>query len=144
VECGNLVAITNEPFMAGKQNEIGIQYELGSEVLKSHHDLSLNLSLDELSTLEDERFEVYDEDIEVLQTGKNAIKKSKEIENDSCYIVFWESLSILFTRCHYCNAKVENIHNYTKGAMLAVKTICENRHILFSNGSLGHYLINDL
>jgi len=24
---------------------------------------------------------------------------------------------------------VENIHNYTKGAMLAVQTICENRHI---------------
>ncbi|CAI6351328.1 unnamed protein product [Macrosiphum euphorbiae] len=129
VEGGNLVAITNESFVAGKQNEIGIQCELGSEVLKSHHDLSLNLSLDEFSTSEDESFEVYDEDIEVLQTGKNAIRKSKEIENDSCYIVFWESLSILFTRCHYCNAKVENIHNYTKGAMLAVQTICENRHI---------------
>ncbi|CAI6364043.1 unnamed protein product [Macrosiphum euphorbiae] len=92
VEGGNLVAITNESFVAGKQNEIGIQCELGSEVLKSHHDLSLNLSLDEFSTSEDESFEVYDEDIEVLQTGKNAIRKSKEIENDSCYIVFWESL----------------------------------------------------
>jgi len=81
------------------------------------------------STSEDERFEVYDEEIEVLQTGKNSINKSKEIENDLCYIVFWEFLSILFTRCHYCNAKVENIHNYTKGAMLAVQTICEYRHI---------------
>lgn len=129
VEGGNLVAITNESFVAGKQNEIGIQCELGSEVLKSHHNLSLNLSLDEFSSSEDESFEVYDEDIEVIQTGKNVIKKSKEIENDSCYIVFWESLSILFTRCHYCNAKVENIHNYTKGAMLAVQTICENKHI---------------
>lgn len=104
VEGGNLVAITNESFVAGKQNEIGIQCELGSEVLKSHHNLSLNLSLDEFSTSDDESFEVYDEDIEVIQTGKNVIKKSKEIENDSCYIVFWESLSILFTRCHYCNA----------------------------------------
>lgn len=87
---------------------------------------------------------VYDKDIEVLQTGKNVIKKFKEIENDSCYIVFWESLSILFTRCHYCNAKVENIHNYTytKGAMLAVQTICEIN--IFSNGRLSHYLINDL
>lgn len=129
VEGGNLVAITNESFVVGKQNEIGIQCKLGSEVLKCHHDLSLNLSLDEFSTSEDESFDVYDEDIEVLQTGKNAIRKSKEIENDSCYIVFWESLSILFTRCHYCNAKVGNIHNYTKGAMLAVQTICENRHI---------------
>jgi len=35
LECGNLVAITNESFVAGKQNEIGIQCELGSEVLKS-------------------------------------------------------------------------------------------------------------
>lgn len=46
VEGDSLVAVTNESFMVGKQNEIGIQCELGSEVLKSHHDLSLNLSLD--------------------------------------------------------------------------------------------------
>jgi len=31
--------------------------------------------------------------------------------------------------CHNCNAKVKNIHNYTKGAKLAVQTLCENRHI---------------
>lgn len=71
IEGGNLVAITNESFVPVKQNEIGIQCELGSEVLKSHH----NLSLDEFSTSENESFGVYDENIEVLQTGKNVIKK---------------------------------------------------------------------
>lgn len=114
----------------------------GNKVLKSHYNLSLNVLLDVFLSSEDGSFEVYDEDIKVHSTGKNSINKSKEIKNNSCYIVFWEYLPTSFIPCHYCNAKVENAHNYTKGAILQYRLYV--RRDIFSNGHHNHYLINNL
>ncbi|XP_008188913.1 uncharacterized protein LOC103311124, partial [Acyrthosiphon pisum] len=57
-------------------------------------------------------------------------KPSSNIEDDSCFFVFWDCLLPLFNRCRQCNSTVVSVQHYIQGALLSIITICDRNHKL--------------
>ncbi|XP_050064701.1 uncharacterized protein LOC114122846 [Aphis gossypii] len=101
-------------------NDKGIQCEIGNEIYRClgtiYYDTSFNYLSDENSSSEDD---TNDKDSEsMIDTSMN-----------ECFIVFWESLLVLFKSCNICSGKIIKLKHFVQGAFLSINTICEEGHL---------------
>ncbi|KAL4088763.1 hypothetical protein QTP88_023847 [Uroleucon formosanum] len=82
----------------------------------------------------------YDTSFIYLSNGNSSSEKDIDVKfKDSesmtdtsinaCFIIFWESLLILFKSCNICSGKIIKYKHFVQGAFLSVNTTCEEGHL---------------
>ena len=77
----------------------------------------------------DSEDEICDEDDDLLPSNHSTSSKQSRKPKYSVFLVFWECLKLLFTRCMRCGDVNSNIEKSTKGSSLIVHTRCIQGHI---------------
>jgi hypothetical protein len=120
--------------------EISTQCELGVETLRStsHEEQERNETDSSDSEPEphdfDESFRLnsHDEDSETTdsETESTATDDERERGSDASnvFLIFWNSLSLLFAVCHICGGPVGEMIKKCRGSMVTIKTICSVGH----------------
>jgi len=107
-------------------NDIGVQCDLGSEsvaqyLLKTNNELSFELH-------EDISEEESDEDDIDSYVDDNDLISKPNIDDDACFIIFWENILCLFKHCQECSTRNISMKHYIQGTFLSVTTVCEEGH----------------
>jgi len=118
-----LISVCSRQSYDDTVNDKGIQCEIGNEIYRCQdsaddYDKSFNYLSDENSSSED------DTDVK-FKNNESMI----DIRTNACFIVFWESLLILFKSCNICSGKIIKLKHFVQGAFLSVNTICEEGHL---------------
>ncbi|KAE9524465.1 hypothetical protein AGLY_015186 [Aphis glycines] len=114
----------NEEDIISKQNSTNTSCDLGNECYtfyKPTNDISFEIENQE---------EEYEEEEEIYECKQTQQKPSSNIEDNSCFFVFWDCLLPLFNRCRQCNSTVVSVQHYIQGALQSVITICDRNHKL--------------
>jgi len=107
-------------------NDIGVQCDLGSEsvaqyLLKTNNELSFELNEDISEEESDE------DDIDSCVDDNDLISKPN-IDDDACFIIFWENILCLFKHCQEYSTRNICMKHYIQGTFLSVTTVCEEGH----------------
>lgn len=57
----------------------------------------------------------------------NLISKAN-VDNDTCFIFFWENILCLFKFCQECSTRNISMKHYVQGALLSITTVGEEGH----------------
>ena len=118
----SLISLCSKQSYDDTDNNKGIQCEIGNEIYRSQdsadYDTSFNYLSDGNSSSED------DTDVKFKDS-----ESMTDININACFIVFWESLLILFKSCNICSGKIIKLKHFVQGAFLSVNTNCEEGHL---------------
>lgn len=110
-------------------NNKDVQCDLGNECINqclSNTNYALLFELCEKNSEEE-----CDKDGISKYVEDNDAMSKPNIENNSCFIVFWEDILCLFKYCQECSTKNVSIKHYVQGLLLYITTAFVKRVILF-------------